>query len=153
MTKQVTIVGLQDAQGLTFATEDEAREYLLTNSHLTNVQQMIDQGIYSFQTVETKELDKTTVTLDGDSEAYKRLGNISPMDASAESHGEGVQHVHGLEETERQLPIPEQPAGVDVPKATAKSRAKVKPGEEGGMTMYPLKDETANVGDKPEVKK
>uniref|UniRef100_A0AAU6W048 Uncharacterized protein n=3 Tax=unclassified bacterial viruses TaxID=12333 RepID=A0AAU6W048_9VIRU len=144
----VRIVGLQDVQGLTFPTEQAAKEYLRGHSNMTNVDQLIASGFYTFQEVENYTPDAGTKTIDTGTEEYKRLGNAYPEVV----HGDALlEHVHGLEETKRDLPIPEQPAAGVGEKVSAKAKAKA----EKGMVTVETLDPAVNVGDEakdPKVK-
>lgn len=138
----VRIVGLQDVKGLTFPTESAAKEYLRGHSNMTNVDNLIAQGFYTFEQVENYSPDAGTKVVDTGTEEYKRLGNAYPEVV----HGEAqLEHVHGLEETKQELPIPEQPAAGVVKEVSAKAKAKA---EKGQVTVETL-DPAVNVGDEP----
>jgi len=121
----VRIVGLQDVQGLTFPSEKEAKDYLRGHSNMTNVDQLISSGFYTFQEVESYTENTKTKVVDANTEEYKRLGNNYPEVVQGEAQ---LEHVHGLEESKKELPIPEQPAGTAGETKTPKSKGKTKDG-------------------------
>ena len=137
----VRIVGLQDVQGLTFPSEQAAKGYLRGHSNMTNVDQLIDSGFYTFQEVESYTPNAGTKVVDSGTEEYKRLGNAYPEVVQGQAN---LEHVVGKEETQRELPIPEQPAPGVVKELSAKARQKA---VEGKVTVEKV-DPEVGVGDK-----
>lgn len=141
----VRIVGLQDVQGLTFPTVTAAKEYLRGHSNMTNVDQLIESGFYTFEQVETYAPNAGTKVVDSGTEEYKRLGNAYPEVVQGDAQ---LEHVSGLEEPKRELPIPEQPAAGVVKELSPKARQKA---VEGKVTVEKV-DPEIGVGDEPKSK-